>query len=132
MVEDLFDGPAYVAARTGAVHTAPAHGQEDFVVGLKYSLPVDNPVMGDGRFREGTPFVAGVKVDDIAEHVVAPVQGLRARRSRSARPSSSGGDRIYVGGRGYCPIDSIELGTEHEVDLPRAFDFSLVGPVSNP
>ena len=51
-------------AGTGAVHTAPAHGQEDFVVGLKYSLPVDNPVMGDGRFREGTPFVAGQKVDE--------------------------------------------------------------------
>jgi isoleucyl-tRNA synthetase len=51
-------------AGTGAVHTAPAHGQEDFVVGIKYSLPVDNPVMGDGRFREGTPFVAGMKVDD--------------------------------------------------------------------
>ncbi len=50
-------------AGTGAVHTAPAHGQEDFAIGQKYSLPVDNPVMGDGRFREGTPFVAGVKVD---------------------------------------------------------------------
>jgi isoleucyl-tRNA synthetase len=51
-------------AGTGAVHTAPAHGQEDFAIGTKYSLPVDNPVMGDGRFREGTPFVAGLKVDD--------------------------------------------------------------------
>ena len=35
------------------VHTAPAHGQEDFVVGLKYELPVDNPVGSDGRFRAG-------------------------------------------------------------------------------
>src|SRR5262245_47653127 len=51
-------------AGTGAVHTAPAHGQDDFIVGQKYSLPVDNPVMGDGRFREGTPFVAGQKVND--------------------------------------------------------------------
>jgi isoleucyl-tRNA synthetase len=51
-------------AGTGAVHTAPAHGQEDFAIGVKYSLPVDNPVMGDGRFREGTPFVAGKKVDE--------------------------------------------------------------------
>jgi isoleucyl-tRNA synthetase len=51
-------------AGTGAVHTAPAHGQEDFAIGTKYSLPVDNPVMGDGRFREGTPFVAGLKVSD--------------------------------------------------------------------
>ena len=51
-------------AGTGAVHTAPAHGQEDFIVGQKYSLPVDNPVMGDGRFREGTAFVAGLKVNE--------------------------------------------------------------------
>ncbi len=51
-------------AGTGAVHTAPAHGQEDFAVGVKYSLPVDNPVMGDGSFRDGTPFVAGIKVDE--------------------------------------------------------------------
>jgi isoleucyl-tRNA synthetase len=50
-------------AGTGAVHTAPAHGQDDFIVGTRYSLPVDNPVMGDGRFRDGTPFVAGVRVD---------------------------------------------------------------------
>ncbi len=51
-------------AGTGAVHTAPAHGQEDFVVGQRYSLPVKNPVGGDGRFLEGTPLVAGVKIDD--------------------------------------------------------------------
>ena len=38
---------------TGAVHTAPGHGQEDFVVGKTYGLAVDNPVGGDGR--EGDP-----------------------------------------------------------------------------
>jgi len=51
-------------AGTGAVHTAPAHGQEDFAVGQKYGLPVRNPVGGDGRFIEGTPLVAGLKLDD--------------------------------------------------------------------
>ena len=57
-------------AGTGAVHTAPAHGQDDFIVGQKYSLPVDNPVMGDGRFREGTPFVAGMKMDEGGELLI--------------------------------------------------------------
>jgi isoleucyl-tRNA synthetase len=57
-------------AGTGAVHTAPAHGQDDFIIGQKYSLPVDNPVMGDGRFREGTPFVAGLKVDEGGELLI--------------------------------------------------------------
>ena len=61
-------------AGTGAVHTAPAHGQDDFIVGVKYSLPVDNPVMGDGRFREGTPFVAGVKVNDANEVLIKEIE----------------------------------------------------------
>ncbi|MCX7109485.1 MAG: isoleucine--tRNA ligase [Proteobacteria bacterium] len=49
-------------AGTGAVHTAPGHGQEDYVVGLKYALLVDNPVGDDGVFLPGTPFFAGQHV----------------------------------------------------------------------
>ena len=55
---------------TGAVHTAPGHGQEDFVVGQRYGLPVDNPVGGDGRFLPVTPLFAGEKVFDANPHVV--------------------------------------------------------------
>ena len=51
-------------AGTGAVHTAPGHGQEDFAVGQRYGLPVTNPVGNDGRFLPGTPLVAGLKVDE--------------------------------------------------------------------
>ena len=57
-------------AGTGAVHTAPAHGQEDFAVGQKYGLPVRNPVGGDGRFIEGTPIVAGLKLDEAGETLI--------------------------------------------------------------
>jgi isoleucyl-tRNA synthetase len=46
-------------AGTGAVHTAPAHGQEDFVVGKKYDLPVNCPVDGRGVFFEDTELLAG-------------------------------------------------------------------------
>ncbi|MEI9813338.1 MAG: class I tRNA ligase family protein [Acidobacteriota bacterium] len=35
---------------TGAVHTAPGHGQEDYVIGLQNGLPVYCPVDGAGRF----------------------------------------------------------------------------------
>ncbi|MGA2881733.1 MAG: isoleucine--tRNA ligase [Bryobacteraceae bacterium] len=35
---------------TGAVHTAPGHGQEDFEVGVKYGLPVYCPVDPAGKF----------------------------------------------------------------------------------
>ena len=34
---------------TGAVHTAPGHGQEDFVTGQRYGLPVYCPVDSAGR-----------------------------------------------------------------------------------
>jgi len=35
---------------TGAVHTAPGHGQEDYVVSLQYGIPVYCPVDAGGRF----------------------------------------------------------------------------------
>ncbi|MDX2504762.1 MAG: isoleucine--tRNA ligase, partial [Gammaproteobacteria bacterium] len=47
---------------TGAVHTAPGHGQEDYVVGMKYDLEVDNPVAANGCFVSGTPLFAGQHV----------------------------------------------------------------------
>ncbi len=49
-------------AGTGAVHTAPAHGQDDFVVGQQYDLEVYNPVGGNGVYLEGTEYVAGQHV----------------------------------------------------------------------
>ncbi|MDC0239818.1 isoleucine--tRNA ligase [Candidatus Thioglobus sp.] len=44
---------------TGAVHTSPSHGQDDYIVGLQYNLPVDCPVDGKGVFIETTEGVAG-------------------------------------------------------------------------
>lgn len=49
-------------AGTGAVHTAPGHGQEDYVAGLRYGLKVDNPVGDDGKFLASTPLFAGQHV----------------------------------------------------------------------
>ncbi|MDD2701403.1 MAG: isoleucine--tRNA ligase [Sideroxydans sp.] len=41
-------------AGTGLVHTAPAHGVDDYVVGQKYGLPVENPVGDNGKFISTT------------------------------------------------------------------------------
>jgi len=58
-------------AGTGCVHTAPGHGQDDFIVGKKYNLKVDNPVGPNGVFVEGTPLFAGKHVfkanDDVLD-----------------------------------------------------------------
>ena len=42
---------------TGAVHTAPGHGAEDYITGQKYGLPTFCPVDAGGRFyhAEGAP-----------------------------------------------------------------------------
>ncbi|MBK7898933.1 MAG: isoleucine--tRNA ligase [Azonexus sp.] len=44
-----------VDAGTGLVHTAPAHGVDDYNIGKKYGLPVNNPVGNDGKFLGNTP-----------------------------------------------------------------------------
>jgi isoleucyl-tRNA synthetase len=49
-------------AGTGLVHTAPAHGIDDYVVGSKYNLPVENPVDEHGNFKKNIPHVAGLSV----------------------------------------------------------------------
>jgi len=58
-------------AGTGAVHTAPGHGQEDFIVGQRYGLEVLNPVGNDGRFLPGTALVAGLKVEEANPVIIA-------------------------------------------------------------
>lgn len=47
---------------TGIVHIAPAFGQDDYEVGLKYDLPILNPVGEDGCYTEG-PWEGRLVVD---------------------------------------------------------------------
>lgn len=44
---------------TGLVHTAPGHGVDDYNVGLKYNLPVENPVGGNGVYLDSAAAFAG-------------------------------------------------------------------------
>lgn len=64
-----FDVPAILGdhvtldAGTGAVHTAPGHGPDDFVIGQKYGLEVANPVGPNGCYLPNTyPTLDGVFV----------------------------------------------------------------------
>ena len=56
--------PEYVSMSegTGAVHTAPGHGEEDFEVGARYGLPAFSPVDASGRFTNETGKYAGLSV----------------------------------------------------------------------
>jgi isoleucyl-tRNA synthetase len=61
---------------TGAVHTAPGHGEEDFEVGTKYGLPAFSPVDPSGRFTKEAGKYAGLSVRD-ANRVI--IQDLQAK-----------------------------------------------------
>jgi isoleucyl-tRNA synthetase len=57
-------------AGTGLVHTAPAHGLDDYFVGQQYGLPSDSPVDGNGKFTAGTSLVGGLSVWKANEVVI--------------------------------------------------------------
>jgi isoleucyl-tRNA synthetase len=61
-------------AGTGLVHTAPAHGLDDYVIGQKYNLPLDNPVGSDGRFYKNIPLVGGLSVWKANAVIIAELQ----------------------------------------------------------
>ncbi|PLZ99861.1 isoleucine--tRNA ligase [Fischerella thermalis CCMEE 5205] len=47
---------------TGLVHTAPGHGQEDYIVGQRYGLPILAPVDDNGNFTAEAGQFAGLNV----------------------------------------------------------------------
>lgn len=47
---------------TGCVHTAPAHGPDDYVIGKAFNLPMVNPVMTNGCYADNVPFFANLSV----------------------------------------------------------------------
>ena len=57
-------------AGTGLVHTAPAHGMDDYLVGVKYDLDLHNPVGNDGCYISTTEKFAGINVFDANEEVI--------------------------------------------------------------
>jgi len=50
-------------AGTGCVHTAPGHGEDDFIVGQKYNIGVLSPVDDQGHFTSEAPGFEGVFYD---------------------------------------------------------------------
>jgi len=65
-------------AGTGAVHTAPGHGQDDYVVGSRYQLDVYNPVGSNGCFLPDTELFAGEHVFAANNHVIEVLKGRGA------------------------------------------------------
>ena len=67
---------------TGFVHTAPAHGEEDFALGREHGLEVPEAVLADGTYAAWVPLFAGLHVFKAAGPVSTAVEaagGLLAR-----------------------------------------------------
>ena len=61
---EILIGGDYVTTEsgTGLVHTAPGHGQEDYLVGQRYNLPILSPVDDKGNFTSEAGVFAGLNV----------------------------------------------------------------------
>jgi isoleucyl-tRNA synthetase len=65
-------------AGTGCVHTAPGHGQEDYVVGARYGIPPFSPVDNHGVFTAEAGAYAGMKVWAANKQIVQDLQSSGA------------------------------------------------------
>jgi isoleucyl-tRNA synthetase len=61
-------------AGTGAVHTAPGHGADDFLTGVKYGLDIYAPIGPGGHFLDTVEFFGGQRVFDANPNVEAALK----------------------------------------------------------
>ena len=61
-------------AGTGAVHTAPGHGHDDFTSGVANDLPLENPVDGRGVYVDGTELFGGMHIYKANELIVETLE----------------------------------------------------------
>lgn len=79
-------GAAYVELETGtgAVHTAPGHGVDDFETGVQYGLPIVTPVDGRGHFTAEAGPYAGQQIFEANDAIVADLAASGALWAREA------------------------------------------------
>ena len=70
--DSLIVGADYVEMQTGtgAVHTAPGHGTDDFETGVKYGLPILNPVDAAGTFLVDAGPYAGLNIFAAQQQII--------------------------------------------------------------
>jgi uncharacterized OB-fold protein len=108
-IEAFVPGEVSVGESSGAdAHRDEPVTMMDYLGSITYTTPVpDNVVLSEAAARQGR------------------FLGLRCPEC----------GRTYTGGRGYCPIDSIALTSEHQVDLPQrgtVTNYTIITPVQYP
>ena len=90
-------------AGTGAVHTAPGHGADDYKTGVRYGLEIYAPLDPGGHFNDSVDLFAGLKVSDANPKIEAALEG----------------ERLPLAARGFRPLVSALLALPQPGDLPR-------------
>ncbi|ELY64017.1 isoleucine--tRNA ligase [Natronococcus jeotgali] len=70
----IYDAEYVEADRTGLVHSAPGHGEEDFERGSELGLPIFCPVGGDGVYTEQAGTYEGQFVKEADEEIIADLE----------------------------------------------------------
>lgn len=65
-------------AGTGCVHTAPGHGEDDYIIGQKYGLDVLTPVDDKGVFTSEAPMFEGLFYDTANKPITEKLQEVGA------------------------------------------------------
>ena len=75
---------------TGVVHTAPSHGAEDFITGMKYGLDATSNVDEKGILRNGLPEYTGKRVWEANQPIIDLVKSrgalLHAEKTEHSYP----------------------------------------------
>lgn len=72
----LFGNHVTLEQGTGIVHTAPGHGQDDYIVGLEYGLEPFSPVDHRGRYTSQFPEMEGVKIWDANNRIIEKLKDM--------------------------------------------------------
>lgn len=67
-----------IDAGTGCVHTAPGHGEDDYIVGKKYGLEVLSPIDDKGYYTSEAPGFEGMFYDDANKVVTGKLKEVGA------------------------------------------------------
>ena len=63
---------------TGLVHTAPGHGNEDYLTGIRYKLDIVMPVDAKGNFDSSAAEFSGLNVYEANQRIIEKLQKLGA------------------------------------------------------
>jgi uncharacterized OB-fold protein len=130
---DALEAGTRVAPRWRAQRSGRIDDIECFVPGEDPEIPEDD---AGPPAEPVTMMDFGASItyrETVSPNALRAIDASRSQRLIGFRCPVCG--RTYTGGRGFCPVDAVELGPDHEVELPQTgtvTNFTIVTPVQYP